>query len=494
MKSFCPPFVVSSSTSLNRAFVTAIGDFAGNVLPRKAGLLTEPSLTITAGTNYPDLWLRDAAVNAWNAGSFIAPSVAMNSLLSVVERSARGYSFPHPDYYDSVIWIVGAWHHARVTGDLNFLRLSLDVARDVLARLRAEEFNEATGLYRGGSFFNDGVSGYPERYARPTSLWGNILDWRIPSNEKRVKIGGGLPMQCLSTNALYFMALSAAGEMAGVLSDAQGAAWLAQAETLRGAIRNIFLNPATGSLVYLIDEEGLDPRQELAGWAFACLAGIFEPQEQVRLAAGVVRGKFGIPSLSPTYERYAAMGGLGRHSGLVWPQVVAFWGDACARRGDVEGLGMEVRCLAEAALRHGNFTECWNPVTGQPDGGLQERYEGTIHPWESQHRTTWGATGFLRLVLSGVAGLRPEWGHLSMEPCLPGELGPLRIDGIRWRDLEITMDLRGSGRRIEKAAVNGRLVDKIAFAALETGERHVEVTLCDSDSKPGLPIQSGAES
>ena len=383
------PAFSCADTDLNRAYATAFGDLAGNIVSGFGGLLNTPRHIIAAGLHYPTLWLRDASINAWNAGSFVAPEAARDGLLAVVERKAEGYVLPHPDYYDGVVWICGAWHHACVTGDSDFLKLAFDIARDVLARFRREEFDAVKGLYRGGSHFNDGVSGYPARYARPTGDWGNIRDW-LQDNPLRAPLGGGLPMHCLSTNCLHVLGLDAAAAMAAALGSPDGAGWARQSQELREAIRRHFWDERSGRLSYLVDEEGRDDRQEISGWAFACLAGVLDSAEQSRLAGQVERLVYGMPSLWPTYERYAAAGGLGRHSGLVWPHTLAFWGEACARRSDSDGLGRELRCLAKAALLIGNFTECWHPLSGQPHGGLQEKDYGSIRVWESLHRTTWG--------------------------------------------------------------------------------------------------------
>lgn len=468
--------VHSAEAALDRAVATAMGDLFGNIQPRRAGLLTEARPVITAGLHYPDLWLRDAAVNAWNAGSLVAPAAARDGLLAVVEKRAAGYVLPHADYYDGVIWNVGAWHHARATGDADFLALALEIASDVLTRFRREEFNADTGLYRGGSFFNDGVSGYPERYARPTGEWGNIRDW-CEGNPQRAPVGGGLTMQCLSTNCLHLLGLEAALEMAAALAAPTPEPWRAQADALRAAIRGHFYDAPTGRLRYLVDAAGSDDRQEIGGWAFACLAGVLDPAEQAVLATRVERVTFGTPSLWPTYERYAAAGGYGRHSGLVWPHVLAFWGDACAQRRDVAGLGRELRCLAEAAMRHGNFTECWNPVHGGPEGGLQERHDGTIIRWPGFPRTTWGATGLLRLVVHGVAGLRLRWDGLTLEPALPAGLAPLRLEGLRWRNLSFTLTLIGEGTRLAAATVNGAPAPRISFLPGDFGHREITATL-----------------
>ena len=473
------PGFSSAEENLNRAYATACGDLAGNIVVRQGGLLTTPRPIIAAGLRYPELWTRDASVNAWNAGSFVAPAAAQDGLMAVVERRGAGYTFPHPDYYDSVIWIIGAWHHACVTGDRDFLHLTFEIARDALARFRREEYDATTGLYRGGSFFNDGVAGYPAHYA--TQRGSNILDW-LKDNPLRAPVGGGLPMQCLSTNCLHVLGLEAAAGMASALGAKAETDWSQQARDLREAIRRNFWDADAGRLRYLVDSQGVDDRQEIGGWAFACLAGVLDSTEQARLARQIEHLNYGTPSLWPTYERYVAARGLGRHSGLVWPHVLAFWGDACARRADEAGLAREARCLAEAAMRHGNFTECWHPLGGQPDGGLQEANAnepecGSIRSWESMHRTTWGATGFLRLMLHGIAGLRVRWDGLALEPCLPEGAGPVRIERLYWRGLELSISLEGAGSRIASAIVNGTPVQRLDFSAAETGKREIAVVL-----------------
>ena len=185
-------------------------------------------------------------------------------------------------------------------------------------------------------------------------------------------------MHCLSTNCLHLLGLQAALGMASALGVAAGSDWARQAQDLRQAIRKHFWDADNRRLRYLINAEEVDDRQEIGGWGLACLAGVLDRAEQIGLAGQVERLTHGTPSLWPTYERYALAGGLGRHSGLVWPHVLSFWGEACARRADSVGLGRETHCLAQTAVRLGNFTECWHPLDGRPHGGLQERGDGTI--------------------------------------------------------------------------------------------------------------------
>lgn len=471
-----PLRITTGDIITDRALRIAYGNLASAIWPVQAGLLAEPRPVIAAGAHYPGQWTRDASVNAWNAGSLLAPAAAGDGLRAVVERSATGYRLPHPDYYDAVVWLTGCRAHAEITGDRAFAAMALAAARDLLAAWEREEFDPALGLFRGGSFFNDGISAYPERYARPTGHWGNVRDFI--AGPGRHPVGGGLPMHTLSTNALYVLGYQSALALATMCGEAADPGWAGKAEALRAAVRRHFLDQTTGRLRYLVDSMGSDDRQEIAGWAFARLAGIITPEEGRRLASQLERLPHGIPCLWPTYERYAQRGGLGRHSGLVWPQVIALWGEACARDGDVSGLAAAIHDLSTAFDRIGNATECWHPLSGAPDGGLQE-FDGLIQPYPqgSCHVTTWGATGLFRLLLRGVAGVCEAWDHLALRPCLPVGFGPVRIDCLPWRGLLLDIELSGAGSHIRSASVDGVPVSVLRFAASEVGSRRVCVEL-----------------
>ena len=127
-------------------------------------------------------------------------------------------------------------------------------------------------------------------------------------------------------------------------------------------------------------------------------------------------------------------------------------------------------------MRIGNCTECWDPMTGEPDGGMQE-CEDRIQPYPYGicHNTTWGATGYLRLLLRGVAGMEDQWDGLALKPCLPPGLGPVHLGSVPWRGLVLDLTLRGAGSRIISATVDGIAVDQLWFAGNASGRRVVEV-------------------
>ena len=260
-----------------------------------------------AGGDYDTPWTRDAAINTWNAGRFLAPAVARDTLLAVCTPDETGLPIIQPDNqkWDRVVWIIGAWQYWLATGDGEFLELARGIADRSLAQLRAERFDEGFGLYRGGSFFNDGIAGYPKDLYEPG------MDSSFVGDHPKCD-----EIFCLSTNILYCEALRIADRM-GLEND-----W----QAFRENVRKRFQNP-DGSLRYLLYPDGRwDDSKELAGYAFGVLFDVFPGAVLEHLD----REKFGIPSIMPPFPGLFSEERPGRHNNLIWPFLNGFYIRAAA--------------------------------------------------------------------------------------------------------------------------------------------------------------------
>ncbi len=462
---FPAPTLSSDSLLLDRAWRVATGDLVGNLQPARAGLAEPGSPVLHAGLTY-ESWTRDAAINVWNGLPALWPEVARSTLLDELARDPAGHPYPRGQYWDAVLWVVGAWRHFLWTGDRAFLALAREASENWLARMEREELGE-DGLFRGPACYGDGVSAYGDRYA---DCGGKscIADWPLAHPRGRHPRGVGLPLRTLSTNCLYYEAHRILAAMRAALGLPPPPSAVAHAERLRSAILRHLHDPATGRFLYYRDPQGVDPRQEGMGLAFALLFDL-APDPAALLAATHLT-PHGLPCLWPTYPRYAGdtddgrRARYGRHSGLVWPQIQALFADGAARHGRHDLAFAELDRLAEKAVRDAGFFECYHPDDGLPEGGVQEidpgapadwhawclreRHEtlpgGPLLRWVSQPRVSWGATGFIRLLLHLCAGLRPEPDRLLVSPRLPPGVSRLRLDGLRWHaatlDLEITRE------------------------------------------------------
>jgi len=96
----------------------------------------------------------------------------------------------------------------------------------------------------------------------------------------------------------------------------------------------------------------------------------------------------------------------------------------------------------------------FHPVTGEEYGGLQEDPSGEIKEYRLSHRQTWSATGYLRMVLFGLAGMSFSTAGMTLNPCLPEGRDSLDLMGVTWRKAPLPLHIRRGEKELLK--VNGR--------------------------------------
>jgi len=469
------PTLTTNDAKVDRAFDIALADASGNIHPYKAGLLESASPVLMAGAGYNTPWTRDAAINTWNTAGLLWPDVARNTLRSVLARE-NGKLVIDGQYWDAIVWATGAWNYYLYTGDRSLLVETFAATKNTLALREADEFDAQRGLFRGPEVYGDGVAAYPDRYAE-TGGSSSILDWPKHNSQLAFSPGYGLPMMALSTNCAYLHAYELLPKMARALGEPVDAKWAQKAEALRGAIERNFWNAELGRYIALVDSAGNDNGQEAIGLAFAILFDVASAQERESIFRHVELTPAGMPVLWPNFPRYAKHGGFGRHSGMVWPHAEAFWADAAARYGHADLFAYELTRMAAKAVRDGQFFELYNPITGEPDGGLQERKGAGIVSWESQPHQTWSATGYARLILFDLAGLHFDELGIVFAPVLPDDIREVRLSGLRYRNAILDVHIHGAGDRVERMTINGRASQDHRLSANAPGPQRVEITV-----------------
>lgn len=418
-----------------------------------------------AGGDYPQPWTRDAAVNSWNAGSLIAPEIARDTLWSVTVRDKDGTPSVQRDnqWWDKVIWILGAWNHYLVTGDREFLADSYGVAKKLLAEMKRERLNARFGLYQGPSFFNDGIAGYPAPPAESDDQGSSfVLDH-----------AGSDQIMALSTNCLYVGAYRSASRMARELGQKE-AEYEAEAKRLAGTINRRLWDAKRGAYAYFLRPDGsLDASQEGCGISFAVL---FEVADKAR--AKEIMGKahlepFGITDVYPHFPRFSDEK-PGRHNEIVWPVVQGFWARAAVHLRNMTVFAKETETLAGLSAKSpgGRFFEIYNAKTGVIDGGWQNG-----HRWSSVHDQTWSATAYLSMLLNGMAGLRFGSDGLRFEPMLPAGWGNVQIRNLRYRKCTLDLSLSGGGTKVKSMLVDGKTARLVAGGLV--GRHEVAIVLTE---------------
>ncbi|TWD84694.1 hypothetical protein FB561_5888 [Kribbella amoyensis] len=420
---------------------------------------TEPGTAyVRAGGGYSDPWTRDAAINSWHAVSLLAPDVARHTLLKVCEGDVVAQD---NQWWDQIIWVIGARHHHLVTGDAAFAAEAYRIGRASLEILRRDRFDAGTGLYRGPALMQDGIAGLPEPPYQPGNASSFVLDHP-----------GAADLRCLSTNAIYTEALRCLGQLAAEVGEDPVPYHQQRVELVAAIERNLWSEQA-GRYGYFLGADGLDPHQETAGLALVLEFGLAGSERTAELIAGIRHEPFGVVNVWPHFDRFDAEH-PGRHNAICWPMVMGLWGYAAAAARRADEFGRTLDDLVRLFRSSGDeLFELYNATTGAVDGGWQVGRQ-----WESLPDQTWSATALLRLVHEGLFGIRFTPAGLAFQPTLPPRYrGEWSLRSLKYRGAVLDLTLRGEGTEIVSLQLDGVHVSptETAVPATLTGRHHVEI-------------------
>lgn len=444
------PVLRADHADLVRCFEAAVHNAADiNTVPcdyavyNSTGLLAHPFM-VRAGGNYETPWTRDAAINTWQAMRFMDPKAARTTLFAVCTANDQGEPVIQPDVqtWDQIVWTIGAWNYYLATGDEEFLAIARGIVGRALTAHRKNRFNTEHQLFRGGSFFNDGIAGYPlECHVQ------DLYDSFGPAHPVVETI------MCFSTNCLFCEAYRIYGEMAAHFGDENEAAQAkAYHEELKDTINRVFWDEELGRYRYILYPDGhMDNYQEASGHAFAVLFDICPKEKQARMLQNLVYSPYGMVSVWPPFEGLYSDDKPGRHNNVVWPFLNGILLEAAAKCGLHELIGEELRRIT-ALYKGSDFElfEIYSPYTGEVYGGWQ-----LDHVWESCHDQTWSATCYIGAFLLGVFGMNVEKDGVRFAPSVPESLKDASITGVKVRDMELTVEVKGFGSKVEKFLVDG---------------------------------------
>lgn len=431
-----------------------------------------PGTFVRAGGGYPSpqRWTRDAAVNAWNAASLLGPLVGANTLSAMIDRQDDGGLIVQQDnqWWDQIIWVAAAWNHYAISGDRDFLANAYQISVNTLAARKSQNFNGDFGLFTGPSFMNDGIAGYPSPPWADGIGSSFVLDYPH-ANE----------LMCLSTNCLYYGAHLALAGMADQLGQpGEAGRYRRDAQALRQAINLHLWRKDSDIYGYFIHGDDslagkLDTSQEGAGLAFAVLFGVADSRQTGLVLNNAHWQPRGIVNVWPHFPRFSDER-PGRHNVMVWPMVHSMFGHAAAVGGRTDLFARAVTDLANiVGGSDDNFYELYNSLTGAVDGGWQT---GRDSQWTSQPDQAWSASGYLRMIYSGLFGLTFTPDRLSIAPTLPPAWGDVGLHGLPYRDAILDIDLTGAGNRVRSCTLDGR-PSHPAIPATITGHHTVRIVL-----------------
>jgi len=452
--------------TLSSVFHIAIGDLLTNIRMRHTAEQGKEKPILFAGFDYTGAWTRDASINIWSGAGLLYPEIGKTTLLEVLKTDENKDTIIGGQYWDKIIWTIGAWNLYLYHGDKSFLKTAYQASVKTLAQLEKDEFETKMGLFRGGAVYGDGIAAYDDEYAHTGEYhehgpWlSNVDKWPEANPEMKAKTGWGLPMMTLSTNCVYAQVYDILPKMEKELLLSETKSFEDKSKAIKAAINTHFWNKEKGQYDYYIDPWKTCDAQEGLGIAYALLFGISSPEQTEKTMQNTVVEPGGIPCVYPSFSRYLDKEGkhFGRHSGSVWTHVQGFWAHAAAVNGHVDAFNHEFSTLTNHTLRDMQFREIYHPKTGVAYGGLQEDgfKKGWIREWKSTERQTWGATAYLRMVFNGLFGMNFSEKGIDFKPVVPKEYENLRLVGIPYRYAILNLYLKGKGNKIKSFKLNGK--------------------------------------
>lgn len=434
----------------------------------KTGLLDEElGLMIRAGAQYASPWTRDASVNSWNCASIIEPAVAENTLWAVCERNEDGKLILQMDdqCWDKIIWAIAAWNHYLVTGNTEFLVRAYEVVATSLSVLEKTNYSTQFGLFTGGSFFNDGITGYPKDLHDPESSSSFVLDHQQTHS-----------IMTLSTNCIYAQAYAVAQRMAELCGDSANVMEYAdKCAAVKHAINLHLWNEVRGSYDYILYPDGRKCHaQEACGISFALLFGMCDADRAEALIKNLEISPCGLASILPPFPGLFSKDRPGRHNNLIWPFINGFFITALSQFKKAALLEREINSICRLVKNSENeFFEIYNPYNGENDGGWQ-----VGRHWGACHHQTWSATAYIRAIIHGLFGLTLHETGISISPCVPEGWNGLSLKNIHIRGCLVDIVLSGSGTKVSSVRINGIEQEDAFIPFEERGNYKVEITLC----------------
>ena len=461
---YLPTLKINNSTNHNiaKAYRIAIGDITGNIQKHQSGILSEAEPCILAGLFYDKPWTRDAAINVWNGGGLLFSEAAKNTLLAQIAKNDAGNNEIIGQYWDKIIWGIGAWNYYLYNQDKEFLEFSYNIIKNTLIILEIDEFDKNKNLFRGPAVYGDGVAAYPQIYTESeieghSATYSGIYQWTKENPSRSAKIGYGMPMMALSTNCVYAEVYQLLSLMEIELNISNNDVWQTKATSMKKAINSNFWNQEKGRYNYLIDSFGGSDYQEGMGLAFSILFRIADKKQTQQIFQNISVVEAGIPCVYPSFPRFKKTpDSYGRHSGTVWPHVQGFWADACMKNGNIEGFLHEFNNLTKHAVRDNQFVEIYHPSTGMPYGGLQEPHLEEVQEWFCAERQTWSATAYLRMIMFNIIGMEFTTDGIKFNPYLSKEIDTLEFGDLVYQNSKINIKISGIGGNVKSFKINGK--------------------------------------
>lgn len=389
--------------------------------------------------------------------ALLVPERSSRTLMSKIIREHGDAYIRHcadwPVSDDRMSWAAAMWELYKVTGDASALPEAVHAIENSLNENKLVMWDDTYKLMHGEQLHSGyAVADYPE--------WMDAKD-RYES-------------MCLGTNVMFAEAFKVRDSMITRLPDYNVMPmWVGLDKEIADAVNNNLWIPNLGFYsrylyggVYPIQSQAVDN----FGQALAIIFGIANREMARSIVSKTPWGAYGVPAV------YPFMHGDSKE-GEAWPVVQACWTMAAAKAGNMaaveRGMASLFRAYAMSDIAESMDTT-GDTVIGLSDGG--------------------GAcAGIAAIVLKVVMGMELESDGIVFAPVVPEAFGGRkRLYGMKYRGMELSVTVSGSGSRIKSFSINGEVRDRHFLPADMKGKVNVEIIMDKQAGDYGVVTEEAA--
>ncbi|MDE5745076.1 MAG: hypothetical protein K2H84_05370 [Paramuribaculum sp.] len=329
-----------------------------------------------------------------------------------------------PAYTGRGIWIMAATETALASGSQEWTEYAATVGERTLGMEKAVAFSEREGLFQGIPSTRLGSDEYLPRWMNEVERYETMT----------------LMSNVITTGAYRALARIHTHRQ-------QSELWQTRANTLAHKINTRMWQPDAGMYNRFLYTGAFPlpaPMTDNASQPLAILCDVAIPEMADKILASTPWYSYGMPLFYPSPAGSPLM-----NASLAYPRVQGLWALAAAKRGNETVLRAALSALLTQSFGDGCDTVAQTQVS--------------------------------MCVLRIFAGIRLAADGMEFAPTVPEFLkAGFMLKGIRYRNTELTLRIKGSGNRITRFAIDGKVQQMHRIDASLSGKHTVTITLADN--------------
>lgn len=418
--------------------------------------------TFMTGALWPDTWTRDAVYSIYFSYAWIMPELSrrtldkqtLNNPREALQDTGSGGSWPIST--DRVVWAMAAWEYYLSSGDKEWLAQAYEGLSNTARKDIHVAFDGNVNLFKGETC---------------------SMDWRThtyPNWFSNALIGESY--SC-GTNALHMFMYDFLGK-AGKILDKEAEEvnfWNTYQQRLKEGINKNFWNESTGLYTcYLypqITEYRSTQRVGVMSNGLCALLGAASDEQTKRMVENFPLYPYGAAVLYPTIPD-----DFGYHNKSIWAVWQTPYMYAAKNIGNMPAMEHVMKSLIRQGAMFLTHKENMTHDTGYDRNTAL-----------NSDRQLWSVSAYISMIYRVLFGMQLSETGLSFQPSVPVWMNsPLSLEGFRYRDAVLNIQVMGQGNIVKSLKVNGE-AKSLPFEITPglSGDFNIEIELATDAAQPG---------